>query len=69
MEHHILPSFDEAAMVTTTFDLWMSCGEFNTFSLVVNKMGAISYHFGDFLNSCNNRGHHGFTIKILVCLV
>lgn len=36
MEHHILPFFDEATMVTTTFDLWMSCGEFNTFSLVVN---------------------------------
>ncbi len=36
MEHRILPSFDEATMVTTTFDLWMSCGEFNTFSLVVN---------------------------------
>jgi hypothetical protein len=26
MEHHILPFFDETTMVTTTFDLWMSCG-------------------------------------------
>jgi hypothetical protein len=36
IEIHILPSFDEATMVITTFDLWMSCGEFNTFSLIIN---------------------------------
>jgi hypothetical protein len=35
-KRHILPSFDKTTMVTTTFDLWMSCGKFNTFSLVVN---------------------------------
>ncbi len=36
MEHHIFPSLAKVTMVTTTFDLWMFCGLFVTFTLVVN---------------------------------
>jgi len=36
MEHHILPSLAKVIMVTTTFDLWMFHGLFDTFTLVVN---------------------------------
>jgi len=36
MEHHILPSLAKVIMVTTTFDLWMFHGLFDTFMLVVN---------------------------------
>jgi hypothetical protein len=36
MEHHILPSLAKVTMVTTTFELWIFCGLFDTFALVVN---------------------------------
>jgi hypothetical protein len=36
MECHALPTFIDATIITTTFDLWMSRRGFDTFALVVN---------------------------------
>jgi hypothetical protein len=36
MEQHVFLTLIEATMVTIAFDLWMSQGGFNIFSLVVN---------------------------------
>jgi hypothetical protein len=36
MEHHVFPTFVDATIVITTFDLWMSQGGFDMFVLVVN---------------------------------
>jgi hypothetical protein len=36
MERYALLAFVKVAMVTTTFDLWMFRGGFDTFVLVVN---------------------------------
>jgi hypothetical protein len=36
MECHVLPTFIDATIIITTFDLWMSQRGFGTFALVVN---------------------------------
>jgi hypothetical protein len=36
MDCHILHALAKAIIVTTTFDLWMSRGRFDTFAFVVN---------------------------------
>jgi hypothetical protein len=36
MERYVFLALDEATMLITTFDLWMSQGGFGTFALVVN---------------------------------
>jgi hypothetical protein len=35
MKHHVLPTLVDAITITTTFDMWMSLGGFDTFSIVV----------------------------------
>jgi hypothetical protein len=37
MEHHILHSFAKTTTIIVTFDLWMSCGRFNTWRYYTNK--------------------------------
>jgi hypothetical protein len=36
MDRHVLPNFALTTMVSVSFDLWMSCGEVDTFVLVIN---------------------------------
>ncbi len=70
MEHHILPSLAKVTTVTTTFDLWMFCGYlYTSCQLHRQKMGPMSYHYGNFWGSWNNMGYHDSTIKGLACSV
>ncbi len=37
VEHHILHSFAKTTTINVTFDLWMSCGGFDTWRYYTNK--------------------------------
>jgi hypothetical protein len=36
MDHHVLPNLTLTTMVFASFDLWIYCGEVNTFFWVIN---------------------------------
>jgi hypothetical protein len=36
MDHHVLSNLTSAIVFSTSFDLWMSCDDVDTFALVIN---------------------------------
>ncbi len=40
MDCHVFITFAETITMIVTFDLWMSCGGFDTFALVVNYINS-----------------------------
>ncbi len=38
MDIHVLPKFTSVAIISTSFDLWMSRGGIDTFALVINYL-------------------------------
>ncbi len=36
MDQHVLPNLASTIVMSTSFDLWMSCNNVNTFALVIN---------------------------------
>jgi len=40
MDHHVFLTFVETITMIVTFYLWMSCGGFDTFALMVNDINS-----------------------------
>ncbi len=70
MDHHVLVNLALTTVVSASFDVWMSCGKFDTFALVINVLrdNWVPMHIIVGLFEVNETTRHSMAIQLQVLL-